>query len=73
MSCDCVNHPYGRVQYVHVYFLRGGGVFIVMKLPFHYRKTPGGQDFTENIKHKVWLRVGLDCLEIVKSKCTLCT
>ncbi|KAL8587625.1 hypothetical protein ACOMHN_045314 [Nucella lapillus] len=29
-------------------------------------KTPGGQDFTENIKHKVWLKVGLDCLEIVK-------
>ncbi|XP_076447070.1 rho guanine nucleotide exchange factor 17-like isoform X2 [Babylonia areolata] len=30
-------------------------------------KTPGGQDFTENIKHKVWLKVGLDCLEIVKT------
>ncbi|XP_076467848.1 rho guanine nucleotide exchange factor 17-like [Babylonia areolata] len=29
-------------------------------------KTPGGQDFTENIKHKVWLKAGLDCLEIVK-------
>lgn len=34
-------------------------------------KTPGGQDFTENIKHKVWLKVGLDCLEIVKSQGTL--
>ncbi|KAK3789887.1 hypothetical protein RRG08_060440 [Elysia crispata] len=30
------------------------------------RKTPCGQDFAENIKHKVWLRVGLEDLEIVK-------
>ncbi|KAK7475293.1 hypothetical protein BaRGS_00033440 [Batillaria attramentaria] len=34
-------------------------------------KTPGGQDFAENIKHKVWLKVGLDCLEIVKTQGTL--
>ena len=32
-----------------------------------HSKTPGGQDFTENIKHKV----GLDCLEIVKSESLL--
>ena len=36
-----------------------------------HSKTPGGQDFTENIKHKVWLKVGLDCLEIVKSESLL--
>lgn len=35
---------------------------------FVHRKTPGGQDFAENIKHKVWHRFGLDCLEIVKSE-----
>ncbi|RUS82014.1 hypothetical protein EGW08_010241, partial [Elysia chlorotica] len=34
-------------------------------------KTPYGQDFAENIKHKVWLRVGLDDLEIVKTQGTL--
>ncbi|XP_059178943.1 rho guanine nucleotide exchange factor 17-like isoform X2 [Physella acuta] len=34
-------------------------------------KTPLGQDFAENIKHKVWLRVGLDDLEIVKTQGTL--
>ncbi|GFO47662.1 rho guanine nucleotide exchange factor 17 [Plakobranchus ocellatus] len=34
-------------------------------------KTPLGQDFAENIKHKVWLRVGLDNLEIVKTQGTL--
>lgn len=33
-----------------------------------YRKSPTGQDFAENIKHKVWLKVGLDAVEIVKSK-----
>ncbi|CAG5118246.1 unnamed protein product, partial [Candidula unifasciata] len=31
-------------------------------------KTPFGQDFTENIKHKVWLRVGLYDVEIVKTQ-----
>ena len=36
-----------------------------------HSKTPGGQDFTENIKHMVWLKVGLDCLEIVKSESLL--
>lgn len=35
---------------------------------FFYRKSPTGQDFAENIKHKVWLKVGLDAVEIVKSK-----
>ena len=35
-----------------------------------YRKSPTGQDFAENVKHKVWLRVGLDDIEIVKSKLT---
>ncbi|ESP04423.1 hypothetical protein LOTGIDRAFT_170816 [Lottia gigantea] len=30
-------------------------------------KTPAGQDFAENVKHKVWLRVGLDDIEIVKN------
>ena len=35
---------------------------------FFYRKSPTGQDFAENVKHKVWLKVGLDAVEIVKSK-----
>ncbi|XP_041358523.1 rho guanine nucleotide exchange factor 17-like isoform X2 [Gigantopelta aegis] len=34
-------------------------------------KTPMGQDFTENMKHKVWLRVGLDDIEIVKTQGSL--
>lgn len=32
------------------------------------RKSPTGQDFAENVKQKVWLRIGLDDVEIVKSK-----
>ena len=32
------------------------------------RKSPSGQDFAENVKHKMWLKVGLDDIEIVKSK-----
>lgn len=35
------------------------------------RKSPTGQDFVENVKHKVWLKVGLDDIEIVKSKSIL--
>ncbi|KAK3099343.1 hypothetical protein FSP39_002973 [Pinctada imbricata] len=31
-------------------------------------KSPTGQDFAENIKHKVWLRVGLHAVEIVKNQ-----
>ncbi|KAH3843698.1 rho guanine nucleotide exchange factor 17-like [Dreissena polymorpha] len=31
-------------------------------------KSPTGQDFLENVKHKVWLKVGLDDIEIVKSQ-----
>ncbi|XP_053399167.1 rho guanine nucleotide exchange factor 17-like [Mercenaria mercenaria] len=31
-------------------------------------KSPTGQDFAENVKHKVWLKVGLDDIEIVKSQ-----
>lgn len=34
-------------------------------------KSPTGQDFAENVKHKVWLKVGLDDIEIVKSQDTL--
>ncbi|XP_022323866.1 rho guanine nucleotide exchange factor 17-like isoform X2 [Crassostrea virginica] len=34
-------------------------------------KSPTGQDFAENIKHKVWLKVGLDAVEIVKSPTNL--
>ncbi|XP_061184176.1 rho guanine nucleotide exchange factor 17-like [Saccostrea echinata] len=34
-------------------------------------KSTTGQDFTENIKHKVWLKVGLDAVEIVKSPTNL--
>ncbi|XP_052795496.1 rho guanine nucleotide exchange factor 17-like isoform X2 [Mya arenaria] len=34
-------------------------------------KSPTGQDFAENVKHKVWLKVGLDDIEIVKSARTL--
>ncbi|KAJ8297486.1 hypothetical protein KUTeg_024017 [Tegillarca granosa] len=33
-------------------------------------KSSTGQDFAENIKHKVWLRVGLGDLEIVKTQVT---
>lgn len=31
-------------------------------------KSPTGNEYAENIKHKVWLRVGLDNIEIVKSQ-----
>lgn len=34
-------------------------------------KSPTGQDFAENVKHKVWLKVGLDDIEIVKSQGSL--
>ncbi|KAK3599920.1 hypothetical protein CHS0354_012562 [Potamilus streckersoni] len=34
-------------------------------------KSPTGQDFAENIKQKVWLRVGLDNIEIVKGQGSL--
>ncbi|XP_050417239.1 rho guanine nucleotide exchange factor 17 [Patella vulgata] len=34
-------------------------------------KTPAGQDFAENTKHKVWLRIGLDDIEIVKTQGTI--
>ncbi|KAL5012289.1 hypothetical protein ScPMuIL_010840 [Solemya velum] len=30
-------------------------------------KSPAGQDYIENSKHKVWLRVALDDIEVVKS------
>ncbi|XP_067663599.1 rho guanine nucleotide exchange factor 17-like [Haliotis asinina] len=34
-------------------------------------KSPAGQDFAENIKHKVWLRIGLDDIEIFKTQGSL--
>lgn len=40
----------------------------ILLFPFASRKSPSGQDFAENIKHKVWLKVGLDAVEIVKSE-----
>ncbi|KAL4230318.1 Rho guanine nucleotide exchange factor (GEF) 17 [Mactra antiquata] len=36
-------------------------------------KSPTGQDFVENVKHKVWLKVGLDDIEIVKNQSQLKT
>ncbi|CAH1777886.1 unnamed protein product [Owenia fusiformis] len=30
-------------------------------------KSPTGQDFVDNIKHRLWLRVGLDDLEVIKT------
>ena len=43
--------------------------WVILKIKyFDFRKSPTGQDFAENVKQKVWLRVGLDDVEVVKSK-----
>ncbi|XP_064637015.1 uncharacterized protein LOC135493544 [Lineus longissimus] len=30
-------------------------------------QSPSGQDFVDNVKHKVWLRIGLDDVDIIKT------
>jgi hypothetical protein len=34
----------------------------------HCRQSPSGNDFVENVKHKMWLKLALDGLEIVRGE-----
>ena len=40
----------------------------LMLLLFHCRQSPSGNEFIENTKHKVWLKIPLDDLEIMHGK-----
>ena len=31
-----------------------------------FSQAPAGNDFVENVKHKMWLKISLDNLEVVK-------
>ena len=40
----------------------------ILMLLFHCRQSPSGNEFIENTKHKVWLKIPLDDLEIMHGK-----
>jgi len=64
---DIVNcNVYLDVMFIWTYrlLLEKWCCFELKQTILHCRQSPNGHDFIENIKHKLWLKVALDAIEI---------
>ncbi len=43
-------------------------IAFIRSVLFLFSQSPSGNDFVENVKHKMWLKIALEDLEIIQCK-----